>query len=178
MTLTYDPTKHLLGYGRRDVITGVLHGHIRWPNGRPPTPSGCRWCGTEQSGHGRRWTPGHGIHAWMQPTQAQILARMKARRAARKAVCRCPQDDEWRPFAPVFDTYECEAVDCHGYFSELNPFGGGPAHGHDAKVSRTCGCGWRTSVWHVADGSAEAELHDHVTTVHGGTAPTETGGVR
>lgn len=76
--------------------------------------------------------------------------------------CRCDEPDA--------DPYSCEADDCTGHFSELNPFGGGsgPVEGHDAKVSRTCGkCDYRTSVWHVADGSAEAELHDHVTRVHG-----------
>jgi hypothetical protein len=179
MATVYDSTKHLQGYGRRDTVTGMLHGHIRWPNGNAPTPFGCRWCGTEHGGHGRRWMPGKGLHRWGQPTQAQIKARMLARRDARKAVCRCPLDDEWRPFAPVFDPYMCEASDCHGYRSEENPFGGGPVHGHDAKVSRTCGCGWRTSVWHVADGSAEEELHGHIARVHGGSAPApETGGAQ
>jgi hypothetical protein len=77
--------------------------------------------------------------------------------------CRCDE--------PGADPYSCEADDCTGEFSELNPFGGGPVQGHDAKVSRTCTCGWRTTVWHVADGSAEEELHGHIVRVHGGTAP-------
>lgn len=87
-------------------------------------------------------------------------------------VCRCDEPDA--------DPYACEADDCSGEFSELNPFGGGsgPVQGHDAKVSRTCGCGFRTTVWHVDDGSAEAELHEHVTRVHGGTYVAETGGER
>ena len=86
------------------------------------------------------------------------------------AVCRCDEPDA--------DPYECEADDCTSEFSELNPFGGGsgPVEGHDAKVSRVCGCGWRTSVWHVDDGSAEAELHGHVVRVHGGTYPSAGGG--
>jgi hypothetical protein len=164
-----DPTKHLIGYGRRDTATGMLHGHVRWPDGTAPAPFGCRWCGVEQGGHGRRWIPGKGMHSWERPTERQIKARMLARRNARKSVCRCPQDDDGpRPFAPVVDPYSCEADDCHGYFAELSPFGGGgPVPGHDAKVSRVCGvCGWRTSVWHVDDGSAEEELHRHVTRVH------------
>lgn len=77
------------------------------------------------------------------------------------AVCRCDEPDA--------DPYACEAEpeDCSGEFSELNPFGGGPVHGHDAKVSRACGqCEFRTSVWHVDDGSAEEELHRHVDRVH------------
>lgn len=84
MATTPDPTKHLQGYGRRDAVTGMVHGHIRWPNGTAPTPFGCRWCGTEQGGHGRWWMPGKGLHRWEQPTEAQIKARMLARRAARK----------------------------------------------------------------------------------------------
>ncbi|MFE2965565.1 hypothetical protein ACFXKC_18165 [Streptomyces sp. NPDC059340] len=166
-----DPTKHLLGYGRRDAATGMLHGHIRWPNGSAPTPFGCRWCGTEQGGHGRRWMPSKSMHGWERPTEQQIKARMLARRDARKAVCRCPQDDdEWRPFAPVFDPYQCEASDCHGYTSETNPFAiRRSVHEPSAEVSRKCGhCSWRTSVWHVDDGSAEEELDRHITRVHGG----------
>lgn len=82
--MTNDPTKHLLGYGRRDAATGMLHGHIRWPHGAAPTPSGCRWCGIPEYGHMQRWLPRRGFHEWEQPTQAQIKARMIARRAARK----------------------------------------------------------------------------------------------
>ncbi|MFJ8538104.1 hypothetical protein [Streptomyces sp. NPDC093591] len=86
--------------------------------------------------------------------------------------CRCDEPDA--------DPYACEAEDCTHEFSELNPFGGGsgPVEGKDAKVSRTCGCGWTTSVWHVDDGSAEEELHGHVTRVHGGTYPAESGGAK
>lgn len=175
-----DPTKHSLGYGRRDAATGMLRGHIRWPDGRPPTPFGCRWCGIARGwDHCQLWIPGRGFHVWQQPTQAQVKARMLARRNARKAVCRCPQDDEWRPFAPVFDPYMCEASDCHGYRSEDDPFGGGSywrsVHTRSAEVSRPCGqCDYRTSVWHVDDGSAEEELYGHVVRVHGGV-PQESG---
>lgn len=159
-------------------VSGIAHGYVRWPEGRPPTPFGCRWCGFPGP-HGRMYLRGRGMHSWERPTEAQIKARMLARRNARKAVCRCPLDDEWRPFAPVFDPYACEASECHGYTSEINPFGGGgPVHGVDAKVSRTCGCGWVTSVWHVDDGSAEEELHGHVVRVHGGYYPAELGGQR
>ncbi|MFJ9420776.1 hypothetical protein [Streptomyces sp. NPDC101249] len=171
MAATPDPTKHLFGYGRRDAKTGMLHGHIRWPNGVTPAPGGCRWCGRAEYGHMQSWLPGRGFHRWTQPTQAQIKARMLARRTARTSVCRCPLDDEPRPFAPVFDPYRCEADDCHGYTSELNPFGGGPVHGTDAKVVRVCGCGWSTSSWHVDDGSADLELRRHVVRVHDGVSP-------
>lgn len=159
----------------RDEHTGLRHDVVRWAAGATP-PFGCRWCGTERDGHGRRWVRGHGMHSWERPTEAQVKARMLARRNARKSVCRCPQDDERRPFAPVVDPYSCEAVDCHGHFPELSPFGFGPVAGWDAKVFRVCGCGWRTSSWHVDDGSAEAELHGHVVRVHGGIYPARTGG--
>ncbi|MFJ3182346.1 hypothetical protein ACIPJN_28705 [Streptomyces sp. NPDC086796] len=80
---TNDPTKHLRGYGRRDEATGMLHGHIRYPDGHPPVPSGCRWCGRVSRVHGGWWMPGKGFHRWERPTQAQIKARMLARRSAR-----------------------------------------------------------------------------------------------
>ncbi|MFC8447587.1 hypothetical protein [Kitasatospora sp. NPDC057223] len=44
-------------------------------------PSGCRHCGISKPEHMQRWKSGVGWHAWEPPTQAQILARMKARRA-------------------------------------------------------------------------------------------------
>lgn len=168
-------SNHPTGLLYRDCDTGMAHGNVRWPEGQPPVPYGCRWCGIEQRVHGRRSLRGRSSHRWERPTERQIKARMVARRNVRKAVCRCPLDDEWRPFAPVFDPYMCEASDCHGYRSEENPFGFGPVAGWDAKVSRVCGCGWRTSSWHVDDGSAEAELRGHVVRVHGGP---ELGGVR
>lgn len=77
------------------------------------------------------------------------------------AICRCDQSDT--------DPYECESDDCTFAFSELNPFGSGarPINERSAEVSRKCDtCGWRTSVWHVDDGSAEAELHEHITRAH------------
>ncbi|MFF5972266.1 hypothetical protein ACFY7C_12175 [Streptomyces sp. NPDC012769] len=48
------------------------------------TPSACRWCGIEERSHSRQWKPPVGWHSWEQPTQAQIKARMIARRNARK----------------------------------------------------------------------------------------------
>lgn len=175
MTTIPDPTKHLLGFGHLDITTGMLHGHIRFPDGSAPTPFGCRWCGVEQRFHGRRSLRGRNSHRWEQPTQAQIKARMLARRNVRTAVCRCPLDDDYRPFAPVFDPYRCEVSDCHGYRSEEDPFGGGlysrSVRTRSAEVSRPCDrCEFRTTVWHVDDGSAEEELHRHVVRVHGGGA--------
>lgn len=80
---TLDPTKHLRGYGRRDETTGMLRGLVYFPDGRPPVPSSCRWCGQEQGSHGQWWRPGKGYHQYEHPTQAQIKARMQARRKAR-----------------------------------------------------------------------------------------------
>jgi hypothetical protein len=83
-------------------------------------------------------------------------------------VCRCDEPDA--------DPYACEADDCESEFSELNPFvvlvGG--TRQVDLKVSRPCRqCDFRTTEWHVDDGSAEAELHEHVVRVHVGA---ESGG--
>lgn len=66
------------------------------------------------------WLPGRGFHAWERPTQAQIKARMLARRNARTSVCRCPDPMTYGvplPFAPVVDPWKCEADDCrmHDY---------------------------------------------------------------
>lgn len=80
-------------------------------------------------------------------------------------ICHCDE--------PGADPYACEAEpeDCTGEFSELNPHGPGarPVDEPSAEAFRTCPvCRWRTSVWHVDDGSAEAELHAHVTRQHDG----------
>ncbi|MFF9200013.1 hypothetical protein ACF09L_32880 [Streptomyces sp. NPDC014779] len=76
------------------------------------------------------------------------------------AKCRCAEPDA--------DPYECEAEDCTHPFSELSPFAGARSvNAPSANLSRTCGvCGWRTSVWHVDDGSADQELHDHISRAH------------
>lgn len=116
-----NPKKHHVGYGRQDAATGLIHGYVRWPHGTFPTPFSCRWCGREERSHGRLFLPRRGFHTWEQPTQAQIKARMAARRNARKAVCRCPDPAvEFplpQPFAPVVDPWKCEAEHCrmHDY---------------------------------------------------------------
>jgi hypothetical protein len=68
-----------------DPLTGLKRSRIRFPDGHPPTPFGCRWCGQTQRAHGYGPThlPGHGFHAYTQPKDAQILARMRARRRVR-----------------------------------------------------------------------------------------------
>lgn len=49
---------------------------------RLPSPNACGLCGIDKP-HGWQYLPGIGLHQWEQPTQEQIKARMKARRAAR-----------------------------------------------------------------------------------------------
>ncbi len=45
-----------------------------------PAPNTCRYCGYEQRSHGNYWVRSIGWHLWVEPTNAQRLARMKARR--------------------------------------------------------------------------------------------------
>lgn len=47
------------------------------------TPHGCGHCGIPERVHSRQWTEAAGWHQWAAPSNAQILARMKARRTAR-----------------------------------------------------------------------------------------------
>ncbi|XVV35035.1 hypothetical protein ACQPXT_13705 [Streptomyces sp. CA-100214] len=68
----------------RDLVTGLRRGPIRFPDGQPPPPHGCRWCGRPQYRHGNRdWIASAGPHRWTRPTPAQTLARMRARRRVR-----------------------------------------------------------------------------------------------
>jgi hypothetical protein len=66
-----------------DEATGLHRGPIRWPDGTPPPPFGCRWCGYDRAEHRKRRTGAAGLHTWQAPTRAQILRRMLARRDAR-----------------------------------------------------------------------------------------------
>lgn len=50
---------------------------------RIPSPNGCQHCDLDQRGHAQQWKPPVGWHKWTPPTQDQIKARMRARRAAR-----------------------------------------------------------------------------------------------
>lgn len=76
-------------------------------------------------------------------------------------------DRECRCGPGARDPYACEDGGCNYPFSEMSPFGGGGPR--SAEVVRACPhCGWRTTPWHVDDGSAEADLHDHIKAVHQG----------
>lgn len=67
----------------RDPRTGLRCTPTYWTQaGKTPPPDGCRWCGHDKLGHAQLWKPSIGWHKWAQPTSAQRLARMKARRAA------------------------------------------------------------------------------------------------
>ncbi|SEO82793.1 hypothetical protein [Actinacidiphila rubida] len=103
--LSLDPE----GWRFQHVASGMRHDLIRFADGQPPTPFGCRWCGTPQHHHGRQYLRGRGMHGWEQPTNAQILARMQARRNTFKATCRCNH-----PWLHV-DPWQCEADDCVMY---------------------------------------------------------------
>jgi hypothetical protein len=59
------------GAGRRKVARSLVI-----------EPYGCKWCGVPRRMHGHRWKPPVGMHAWEAPDMAQILVRMRARRAA------------------------------------------------------------------------------------------------
>lgn len=61
-----------------DRTTGMRRTAVRFPNGQPPAPNGCRWCGINARGHGRQWSRSAQWHQWTHPTAAQILARMRA----------------------------------------------------------------------------------------------------
>jgi len=81
-----------------DATSGMRHGPVRFPDGNPPPPHGCRWCGRPTYQHGARdWMAAAGQHGWTRPTPAQTVARMKARRAART---------EARRLAPILTAFE------------------------------------------------------------------------
>lgn len=48
------------------------------------TPSGCAWCGVSADRHFSRWAHLAGHHAFVPPTDEQILRRMLARRSERR----------------------------------------------------------------------------------------------
>lgn len=64
----------------RDPGTGLKRGPIVWRDGCIRPAYGCRWCGFDVIDHGWKWKPSIGFHQWVEPTTAQIKARMRARR--------------------------------------------------------------------------------------------------
>ncbi|MCY0917035.1 hypothetical protein OS965_02440 [Streptomyces sp. H27-G5] len=50
-----------------------------------PDPYGCTYCGDRKSHHGRQYHREVGVHSWVAPSDAEILARMQLRRELRTA---------------------------------------------------------------------------------------------
>ncbi|SDI50378.1 hypothetical protein SAMN05421505_1613 [Sinosporangium album] len=48
---------------------------VRWTADRPPTPTGCRWCGHPAAAHPNAELPHRPQHAYAPPTTAQAHAR-------------------------------------------------------------------------------------------------------
>lgn len=121
----------------RDQATGLRRGPIRWPDGTPPPPYGCRRCGNHPDTHGSTG------HRWEQPTSAQFTARMRARRKARDAARAQAAEDAQRQrmtlarvIAGVGKPVEaCGAMNHNSVgserFCELDA-GHGPDEDHDA----------------------------------------------
>lgn len=77
MTITINASETLR---QTDPRTGMRHGAVRHPDGFPPNLDGCRWCGAPAFGHRPlAWAASRGMHAWEQPTEAQVKARSAAR---------------------------------------------------------------------------------------------------
>ncbi|MFE4329686.1 hypothetical protein ACFRQM_09540 [Streptomyces sp. NPDC056831] len=62
----------------RDETTGHRRSVIRYPDGTPPRPAGCRWCGVAEDVHDVRWSDAASFHVWATPTAAQVKARILA----------------------------------------------------------------------------------------------------
>ncbi|WP_441251178.1 hypothetical protein [Kitasatospora sp. McL0602] len=130
-------------------------------------PSACAHCGIPRREHYQQWTNAVSWHQWASPTSAQILARMKARRAGRTPVpvCRCDEPDA--------DPHECEADDCTMRNHLLGVAGGGGSEARRAQsgVTVVCPiprCGWSRH-WSTVDGSAQEDLYRHTTRAHPAT---------
>lgn len=62
-------------------MKGLRRSGIRYPDGTPPVPGGCRWCGAPYLGHAQGiWVAARGWHQWEEPTTAQVRARSVRRR--------------------------------------------------------------------------------------------------
>lgn len=48
-------------------------------------PYGCAECGIDKRSHGQRWARPLGWHTWIRPSDDQVKARMRKRRADREA---------------------------------------------------------------------------------------------
>ena len=91
---------------------------------RETSPTGCRWCGIDQRGHGIQ-AGSDGRHAWTRPTQQQIKDRMLARRAGRNQMADQSEDEDVcraAEYASLADTYDgaalCGCSNCREYVAE------------------------------------------------------------
>lgn len=102
------PTSQIDPMSTRDrvLLDVVWEEHARWiveahnavyPDDPPPPPvdppNGCRWCGVDYQVHCQRAHVDVGIHGWVAPTDAQRLARMRARRARNRPPTEPPTAD-------------------------------------------------------------------------------------
>lgn len=102
-------------------------------------PYGCRWCGDEAHRHGSQWAPIIGMHQWKQPSQAEILERMRRRRANRLARPGTAQErmqavhadayTSWPDGDPICAT--CHRIDCPKFWRIQNRL-----DSHEAKRRR------------------------------------------
>jgi hypothetical protein len=69
-----------MGLVTRDPATGMRYNPTHWTEtGETPNPNGCRWCGHDRRLHCQMWRASARWHKWTEPTNAQRLARMRAR---------------------------------------------------------------------------------------------------
>lgn len=63
-----------------------------YPHWAQLEPSSCRECGIDRRAHASQWAEHYGWHQWRQPTQRQILARMRRRRTRSADIRWFPND--------------------------------------------------------------------------------------
>lgn len=114
-----------------DETTGLRRGAVRYPQGSPPLPGGCRWCGVIPLTHGPEgmWTAGKGFHAFEPPTAAQ--------EAARRAARQMPE--------PVDLTTGCDAMTHNSVGAERFCVNDDPLHTDDHDDG--CGDTWPVESW-------------------------------
>lgn len=69
----------------------------------PPryAPDGCGSCGLREYGHFERWTTDAGWHGWIEPSDAQRLERMRARRQTPDSTTAAPDAPETADISPI-----------------------------------------------------------------------------
>jgi hypothetical protein len=141
-------------------------------------PSACTWCGIARRGHGRQFADAAGWHEWERPSDAQVLARMKARRlaltVARVGALPVPVGPEAQPELALPWAHEMPDGDLSGFLDDLvsaalnrwrtDPDGPVPDRVTLADIERVCR-EWRTpGVGYRSDPEPEV-VPDALTTV-------------